>query len=151
MATARRRRLFTGRVAELRLLRESLLGEQPGCQVLWLHGMAGVGKSTLLRRFVAEAKEEGRTVRVIDMRSTAPTPEGFLGALEAQGAPAGTELLVIDSGELLGPLEAWLRDVFLPGLPADRPVLVGARRPPRPSGAPIRSGGTCCTRPCSAR
>ncbi|MFD5191932.1 hypothetical protein ACFWMU_28005 [Streptomyces sp. NPDC058357] len=130
VATARRRRLFTGRVAELRLLRESLLGEQPGCQVLWLHGMAGVGKSTLLRRFVTEAKEEGRTVRVIDMRSTAPTPEGFLGALEAQGAPAGTELLVIDSGELLGPLEAWLRDVFLPGLPADRPVLVGARCPP---------------------
>ncbi|MER8118466.1 hypothetical protein [Streptomyces sp. NPDC094031] len=130
VASARRQRLFAGRAAELHLLRESLLGTPPGCQVLWLHGMAGVGKSTLLRRFVAEAREAGKAVRVVDMRSTAPTPEGFLGALEAPGGPAEPDLLVIDSGELLGPLESWLRDVYLPGLPASRPVLVGARRPP---------------------
>ncbi|WP_043254168.1 ATP-binding protein [Streptomyces sp. Tu6071] len=129
-AWARRQRLFTGRVAELQLLRDSLLGTPPGCQVLWLHGMAGVGKSTLLRLFVAEARESGKAVRFVDMRSTAPTPKGFLSALRAPGGPEDPELLVIDSAELLGPLESWLRDVYLPGLPAERPVLVGARRPP---------------------
>ncbi|MGE9696499.1 hypothetical protein [Streptomyces sp. CH6] len=130
MASARRQRLFTGRVAELQLLRDSLLGTSPDCRVLWLHGMAGVGKSTLLRLFVAEAREAGKAVRLVDMRSTAPTPKGFLSALRAPGGPEDPELLVIDSAELLGPLEAWLRDVYLPGLPAGRPVLVGARRPP---------------------
>ncbi|MEV0276663.1 hypothetical protein AB0I22_09825 [Streptomyces sp. NPDC050610] len=125
-----RRRVFTGRVAELRLLRELLLSDRRGCFVVWLHGMGGVGKTTLLRRFADEAEAHGRTARSVDMRGTDPTPEAFLAALEAQGPPQEAHVLLIDSAESLGPLEQWLRDEFLPRMPAHVLLVVGGRRPP---------------------
>lgn len=128
---ARRRRVFTGRVAELRLLRELLLSDQRGCFVVWLHGMGGIGKSSLLHRFADEAATTyGRTVRTVDMRVTDPAPEAFLATLEAQGPPEEAQLLLIDGGEALGPLEQWLRDEFLPRMPAHLLLVVGSRRPP---------------------
>lgn len=129
MPASLRSRVFAGRVAELRLLRKLLLGDRRGCFVVWLHGMGGVGKSTLLLRFADEAEAHGRTVRTVDMRGTEPTPEAFVAALEAQGPTADTQLLLIDSGESLGPLEQWLRDEFLPRMPPHLLVVVGARRP----------------------
>ncbi|MFF9981128.1 ATP-binding protein [Streptomyces erythrochromogenes] len=54
------RKVFTGREAELRLLGELMLSSGRGCFVVWLHGVAGVGKSTLLRRFAEEADGVGR-------------------------------------------------------------------------------------------
>ncbi|MFE6906777.1 ATP-binding protein [Streptomyces erythrochromogenes] len=141
-----RRKVFTGREAELRLLGALMLSSGRGCFVVWLHGVAGVGKSTLLRRFAEEAEAHGRITRSVDLRHADPTPEAFLAALEAQGAPQDAQVLLIDSAESLGPLEQWLRDVFLPGMPTP-PLLcsssaAGCPRPP--SGAPIRSGGTHC-------
>lgn len=123
-------KVFTGRVAELRLLGELMLSDGRGCFVVWLHGMAGVGKSTLLRRFAEEAEAHGRVTRSVDLRHTDPTPEAFLAALEAQGAPEDAQVLLIDSAESLGPLEPWLRDVFLPGMPSRPLLVVGSRLPP---------------------
>lgn len=128
--TAHRRRVFTGRDAELRRLRELLLSDRQGCCVVWLHGMAGIGKSTLLRRFADEAAAYDRTARTVDMRGTDPTPQAFLAALEAQGPPEDAQLLLVDSGELLGPLEQWLRDEFLPRLPSHILLVVAGRHPP---------------------
>ncbi|MEV0262797.1 hypothetical protein AB0I49_15850 [Streptomyces sp. NPDC050617] len=130
LLAALRKRVFTGRVAELRLLRELLLSDRHGCFVVWLHGMGGVGKTTLLRRFADEAEAHGRTARSIDMRGTDPTPEAFLAALEAQGPPSEAHVLLIDSAESLGPLEQWLRDEFLPRMPAHVLLVIGGRRPP---------------------
>lgn len=127
---ALRRRVFTGRVAELRLLRELLLSEQRGSFVVWLHGMGGVGKSALLRRFADEVEAQGRAARTVDLRRTEPSPEAFRAALEAQAPLDEASVLLIDSGELLGPLEQWLRDVFLPNVPAHVLVVVAGRRPP---------------------
>ncbi|WP_369202186.1 hypothetical protein [Streptomyces sp. PU-14G] len=127
---ALRREVFTGRVAELRLLRDLMLHDRHGCFVVWLHGVAGVGKTALLQRFGDEAQQQDRTCRTVDMRSTEPTPEAFLAALEAQGSPDSTGLLLVDSGELLGPLEQWLRHVFLPGMPADALLVIASRTPP---------------------
>lgn len=124
------RKVFTGRVAELRLLGDLMLSGERGCFVVWLHGMAGVGKSTLLRRFAAEAEAHGRVTRSVDLRHADPTPEAFLAALEAQGAPEDAQVLLIDSAESLGPLEQWLRDVFLPGMPSRPLLVVGGRLPP---------------------
>lgn len=124
------RKVFTGRVAELRLLGDLMLSGERGCFVVWLHGMAGVGKSTLLRRFAEEAEAHGRVTRSVDLRHAAPTPEAFLAALEAQGAPEDAQVLLIDSAESLGPLEQWLRDVFLPGMPSRPLLVVGGRLPP---------------------
>ncbi|MEW2519459.1 hypothetical protein [Actinacidiphila alni] len=127
---ARRRAVFTGRVAELRLLRELMLSERRACFVVWLHGMGGFGKSSLLHRFADEAAAHGRAVRTVDMRVTDATPEAFLAALAAQGPPEEAQLLLIDSGEALGGLEQWLRDEFLPRTPSQLLVVVGSRRPP---------------------
>lgn len=127
---ALRKRVFTGRTAELRLLRELLLSDRRSCFVVWLHGMGGMGKSTLLRRFADEATAHGRTARWVDMRGTDPTPEAFLAALEAQGPLEEAQVLLVDSAESLGALEHWLRDEFLPRMPAHVLVAVGGRRPP---------------------
>ncbi|MER6257405.1 ATP-binding protein [Streptomyces sp. NPDC001584] len=124
------RKAFTGREGELRLLGELMLSGGRGCFVVWLHGMAGVGKSTLLRRFAEEAEAHGRITRSVDLRHADPTPEAFLAALEAQGAPQDAQVLLIDSAESLGPLEQWLREVFLPGMPARPLLVVGSRLPP---------------------
>ncbi|MEK8146501.1 ATP-binding protein [Streptomyces sp. M10(2022)] len=83
-----RRKAFTGRATELQMLCDLLLAEDRGAFVVWLHGMGGVGKSTLLRRFADEARACGRSARTVDLRVTDPTPEAFLAALEAQGPPA---------------------------------------------------------------
>lgn len=125
-----RKESFTGRVAELRLLRELMRNEAPGCFVVWVHGMGGVGKTTLLLRFADEARTQGTAVRTIDMRCTNATPDAFRAALEAQGPPEEAQLLLIDSAESLGPLEWWLRDQFLPRMPTHLLVVVGSRRPP---------------------
>lgn len=130
---ALRRKAFTGRQAELRLLRELMLDERRGCFVVWLHGMGGIGKSTLLQRFGDEAEEHGRSCRRVDMRDIEPTAEAFRAALDAQGGheePGGPKVLLVDSGELLGPLEHWLRHEFLPALPADALLVVAGRQPP---------------------
>ncbi|MDH6565103.1 hypothetical protein M2160_000124 [Streptomyces sp. SAI-117] len=127
---ALRRESFTGRAAELRLLRGLMRKEARGCFVVWLHGMGGVGKSTLMLRFADEARMQGTAVRTIDMRYTDATSDAFLAALEAQGPPEEAQLLLIDSAESLGPLEWWLREEFLPRMPTHLLVLVGSRRPP---------------------
>jgi hypothetical protein len=122
--------VFTGRVAELRFLRELLLSEERGSFVVWLHGMGGLGKTALLRRFADEVEGQGLTSRTVDLRGTEPKPEAFRAALDAQAPLDEASVLLIDSGELLGPLEQWLRDTFLPGLPTHVLVVVAGRRPP---------------------
>ncbi|MCK1797060.1 hypothetical protein MTQ01_13740 [Streptomyces sp. XM4193] len=130
MLAALRNKMFTGRSAELRLLRELLLGERQGCSVVWLHGMGGVGKTALLRRFADEAQTHGRVARTVDMRHVKAEPEAFEAALAAQGPTEDAHVLVVDSGELLGPVEGWLRDVFLPRMPSHLLVVVAGRKPP---------------------
>ncbi|WP_329074615.1 ATP-binding protein [Streptomyces niveus] len=127
---ALRGEFFTGRVAELRLLRELMHNKVRGCFMLWLHGMGGVGKSTLLLRFADEARSHGSAVRTVDMRCTDATPDAFWAALTAQGPPEEAQLLLIDSAESLGSLERWLREEFLPRMPTHLLVVVGSRRPP---------------------
>ena len=64
--TQRRRVPFVGREAELRALDELLCGDT---QVICLHGIAGMGKSGLLRAFVQRAHEGGATVFRLDCRA----------------------------------------------------------------------------------
>ena len=76
-----------------------------------------------------------RDVVLLDAREIDPSPEGFEHAvLVALGERAGsgrvTELLagavlLVDGYEQLGPIDGWLRQAFLPALPAD--VLVAHR------------------------
>lgn len=133
---------FVGRAAELELLATTLDAEAPPFAVLYLYGPGGIGKTSLLHQYVRMATSQGRRVAHLDGRNLDPSPQGLLGALaaalgvSASGAPFEMlahnrrPVLVFDTYETLTPLDAWLREVFLPQLPADALVVLASRQPP---------------------
>ena len=67
---------LVGRDDELGVLRR-LLGEG-GPLVVFIHGIAGIGKSTLVEAFGVEARSAGATVLELDGRAIDPRHEGSL-------------------------------------------------------------------------
>ena len=144
LAAARRGR-FVGRLAERELYRSALLAAEPPFVVLHVHGPGGVGKTTLLREYARVAAECGRPVVQLDGRNVDPSPPGFLLALrqamglEADGGSPTLEdwppggVLLIDTYETLLPLDPWLRETFLPQLPARSLVVIAGRNQPAPA------------------
>jgi ribosome biogenesis GTPase A len=58
--------------------------------VAYVHGVAGIGKSSLLNAFAANARQSGATVTALDGHTMEPTDRGFLAALaRAIGARGG--------------------------------------------------------------
>ena len=107
----------------------------------------------LLRAFAAICVANRAHVTLLDARNIDPSPEGFLHALLlAQGLNAtglnttalntteaitqlmagqdGSHAILIDTLELLTPLDNWLREEFLPGLPDHVLVVMAGRQPP---------------------
>jgi hypothetical protein len=135
-----RRGAIVGRDRELACL-GSLLSDD-GPLVAVVHGMAGSGKSTLVRAFGIEAVERGATLVAVDGREIEPTPAGFLAALERSlggpenGAAAalaelpGPVVVTIDTAERLRLIDAWLRQELLPSLPGHARVVVATRDAP---------------------
>lgn len=141
LAAARRER-FVGRAAELELFRSALLPAETPFAVLHLYGPGGVGKTTLLREFARLAAENGRPVIRLDGRNIAPSPPEFQLAVQQALGVAGTDfnrieshwppagVLLIDTYEILAPLDPWLRETFLPRLPGQTLVVLAGRHPP---------------------
>lgn len=132
---AARRQSFVGREAELALFAEALASDPPPFVVLHLVGPGGVGKSTLLAAFARHATAAGVPVLTIDGRATEPTPNGVEAALREQqpgwpALPAERVALLVDTYELLSPVESWLRDTLLPQLPARALVVLAGRAAP---------------------
>ena len=146
-------RRFVGRARELELFSTWLEasathGGAPNGQelfnVLWLYGPGGIGKSTLLRAFAETARNAGYVLAQIDGGRVMPTPDGLRSAVwesltagidahtgPANGhVPARPSVIMIDAAERLEPVEDWLRDEFLPALPAETRVIIAGRRPP---------------------
>src|SRR5215813_10924293 len=71
--------------------RERALLLDPGAPIVFVHGIAGVGKSALLRAFAGDARARGATVLVLDARAIEPTERGFHTALGG----AAPDVLVI--------------------------------------------------------
>jgi hypothetical protein len=137
-----RRRTFVGRRRELASFDDVLLGRSAR-RVLLVHGPGGIGKTTLLLEYRTRARVAGRTVLLLDAREVDPSPEGFEDAAAAAlGRPFGTEtgrrlselvaggVLLVDGYEQLGPIDGWLRQAFLPALPADCVVVLAGREAP---------------------
>jgi hypothetical protein len=140
--TQARRQRFVGRRAELELFRATLSRDVPDFAVLHLHGPGGMGKTTLLREFAQIATEAGRPCVPLDGRHLDASPPGFLTALHlALRLPPETDpldalntlpnlILLLDTYELLSPLDGWLREEFLPQLPERALVVIAGRQPP---------------------
>ncbi len=138
-----RQRGFVGRTDELERFRSALQDELPPFAVLFVHGPGGVGKSALLSRFEQEARDAGRTPVSLDGRSVDPTPQGLLAALgHALGVPEGDAVatlagreravVVIDTYELLGSVDGFVRHTLLPQLNEDVVVVIAGRDAPQP-------------------
>ncbi|MCM8750600.1 hypothetical protein NET02_15750 [Thermomicrobiaceae bacterium CFH 74404] len=140
--TTARSRLFVGRAAELELFRQAMLAEEPPFAVLYLFGPGGVGKTTLLWEYLRIAEAQGHAVYWLDGRQIDASPQGLLFALSEainpQAPPRSLEalanlppaVLILDTYERLSPLDNWLRETFLPALPAHVLVVIAGRNPP---------------------
>lgn len=129
-----RRRSFVGRAAEVALFREALAADEPPVAVLWLFGPGGVGKSTLVGAFAEVAAEMGRDPVLLDLRGLEPSPGAFEAELARHPATATQQpVLLLDTFERAVGLEDWLRDAFLPTLPAGAITVVASRSPPGPA------------------
>jgi hypothetical protein len=99
--------------------------------VAFVHGIAGVGKSALLRAAAVDARARGATVVALDGRAFEPTERGFLAALgDALEGHDGRVVLTIDAHERLRLLDAWLRQELVPGLPENVRVVIAGRDGP---------------------
>ena len=143
---------LVGRDDEMAVLRQ-LLGEG-GPLVVFVHGIAGIGKTALLEAFAAEARARGTTVLRLDCRSIEPTERGFLAALEDRtgghlataeeaaarlGSLGDRVVLMVDTYELFRILDPWLRQVFVPTLTDNVRVILSGREIPM-TGWPIDLG-----------
>jgi NACHT domain len=139
---AQRAGALIGRERERAALLELVERETPLVAVV--HGIAGVGKSTLLRAAALDARARGTLVLALDGRAFEPTECGFLTSLgSALGTPLATiadataalardvrVLLTIDTHEQLRLLDAWLRQSFVPALPENARLLLAGRDTP---------------------
>lgn len=131
-----------GRVGELARFRETLLSTVARVSVFHVYGIGGVGKSALLREFRTVAQQAGVTTVLLDGRLVDPSPGGFLLALTdalglslahnptARIAELERFVLLLDACELLAPLDAWLRETFLPQLTTRVVVVLAGRAAP---------------------
>jgi hypothetical protein len=123
-----------------------LAASEPPFFVLYIYGPGGVGKTSLLHEFSLLAEQSQARPVYLDARNLEAVPDSFLAAL-AQGLGQTTTadpltaianheqriVILIDTYEILAPLDTWLRDIFLPELPANALFVVAGRNPPAAS------------------
>lgn len=122
-------RNFVGRQQEIEQL--LVLVTDRNMPVVFVHGIGGIGKSSLLNMFAAEAQARGAVVIRLDCRTIKPSPDGFLrelikaiGGDSADVEQVATRLsqlgerviLTLDTYEVFRMMDTWLRQVFIPAL-----------------------------------
>ena len=113
--------------------------------IAYVHGIAGIGKSTLLEEVARRAREGGCNVVALPCGEIEPTHVSLLGAL---GEHTGIEfdpdadlaaqlahlpqplLLLLDGYESMWMLDSWMRAQFVPTLPDNVRVVFAAREAP---------------------
>ncbi|MBY6199386.1 winged helix-turn-helix domain-containing protein [Vibrio hangzhouensis] len=121
----------------------STLFEPSGPDIIGVHGIAGVGKTTLINAWLDH--HSNRCVR-LDCRLIEPTPRAFLHEIarltqaeqDADSIPqaltglhdADIDVIILDQFELLNLLESWLRLEFLPSSDKKIKLIFCGRLPP---------------------
>ncbi|HEY5801295.1 MAG TPA: winged helix-turn-helix domain-containing protein [Burkholderiaceae bacterium] len=128
-----------GRQNELALMLRLL--QPDAAPVLFLHGVGGVGKSTLLEQFARKADLAGYAVIRLDCADLEPTAAGMCAALASRLGCAPTvaaigvavaarplpTLIVFDHYEQCFLLDAWVRTTLIPALPSSVRVVLSGR------------------------
>jgi hypothetical protein len=114
----------------------------PPFNVLWVQGVGGVGKTTLLGALAEVAQGAGLAPVRLDLRAIEPSPPALEAELArafgvAQGvsvvdALAGRTrpVLLLDTFEAARGLEGWVRERLAPALPAGAVVVIAGRHGP---------------------
>lgn len=144
--SAIRHGLFVGRVDEQAFFRSALEATELPCCVLHVYGPGGVGKTALLHEFAALCASMSVQALRLDAHNIEPSPEAFTGALalamrltppasplQAIAREAHRHVILVDTYELLAPLDHWLRDSFLPQLPQNTLMVLAGRHSPAPA------------------
>ncbi len=142
LASARRTR-FVGRIGEIQEFQAALQADEPPFQVLYLFGPGGVGKTTLLRELATVSEKHNARALYLDARNIEPSPYAFLAMLgmmlglqptdspfDALAISKQRMVLLVDTYELLCPLENWLREDFLPQVPENMLIAFAGRESP---------------------
>lgn len=139
------RNRFVGREEQLARFEEALDLDPPPSSILFVHGPGGVGKSALLQELTYRCEERDRPVYAIDAERIEPTPAALQAALTDCGLSLGEEdennrpaeerhperaVVMIDTFEAISGLAPWIRNRFLPDLPASWIVVIAGRQPP---------------------
>lgn len=138
-----RRRLFVGRDAELgRLAAWFTDPSSDETRLFWVHGVGGVGKTTLLHRLEALALERDVPVLTVSCAHLRPSPEALMNAIAASCEAASakeipsvlaalpTGLLVLDGYEAIRGIDDWLRERFVQRLPPGWRLVLSGRSAP---------------------
>ena len=122
-----RRRRFVGRAAELELFETAL--ETSPFAVLFIHGPGGVGKTALLRRARARPPQARRRARHVRR----PALDRAVAARVRRGGRRGRACCCSTPTRRRRRSTDWLRERFLPALPAEAMVVIAGRDPPGPA------------------
>jgi DNA-binding response OmpR family regulator len=130
---------IAGRERERAQLRRLL--EPDGPVIAYVHGLAGVGKTTLLHAFAADARAAGAVTLELDGHVVYPTQASVLAALTgsessleeavaAVGALGERVVLIVDTFELLEMVDHWICRTLIPALPGHVRVVLSGRDVP---------------------
>lgn len=126
-----RQRYFVGRDSELKLFRGAL--DASGAHVFYVYGPAGVGKSSLLQAFVAQAAERSFRCSWIDLRDLTVDIDEIVAALDrTDGAtdPGERRLVCLDTYELIRPIDPMVTREVLRRADERTIIILAGRAPP---------------------
>jgi hypothetical protein len=128
-----RRQGFVGRAAELTAFRTALQTPDQAA-VLFVHGPAGVGKSTLVRRMFDISVESGARTLLVDARDLPPTLDALAfrwsPVLDDSGASEERTVVLVDAYELLADIDHQIREQLAVRLPGDALLIIAGQDGP---------------------
>ncbi|WP_437959416.1 AAA family ATPase [Sorangium sp. So ce119] len=131
----RQQTLFVGRKPEIALLQHAMRGH--GASVFYLYGPGGIGKTSLLQAFAAEARLRSVTTTRIDARDLEPKLPAVLAALDgaalsaAEDEPGAVRRMVqLDTYEHLRLIEPLVRREVLRRVRGGTILVIAGRLPP---------------------